>query len=168
MEDPKPMSTQLLQQNGLTPSVAPAALLDEIHRIQDRARRRERFWFRMACSFWIIAAACFLTLAVALPIWLFPSATPVPALNVDASTTQASVVAMPAGGAPSLAAGLMVSLVFVAMMGLPVGFIGGIVSSIFLFVARREASNAMIQRTLTTLTQQVQAMGAAAAPPTPR
>lgn len=142
------LSNRLLKAEGLTPSAAPDALIAEIRRIQDKADRCHRFWFRLSCIAWIVAAVSFIgglgLLAVDRMGSVAAVTSPTPSSN---PTTGYGYHADPMRVGASFLLGL-----------LQVSAIAGIVSAIMLRRIKREGSNATMQATLESLVSEVETL----------
>jgi FtsH-binding integral membrane protein len=122
MSEANSLSNELLKQEGLVAGKASAALLIEIQKNQARSEKRERFWFRVACAFWITVGICFLILVISFSV--YPTAPKLPVATA-------------------------------ALLLLPVALAGGLFSSVWLMRTRRQASQATMQATIASLTEEV-------------
>ncbi|MGA2035152.1 MAG: hypothetical protein ABSG68_23130 [Thermoguttaceae bacterium] len=122
MSEANSLSNELLKQEGLVAGKASAALLMEIQKNQARSEKRERFWFRVACPFWITVGICLLILVIGFS--LYPNAPKLPVATV-------------------------------ALFLLPVALAGGLFSSLWLMLTRRQVSQATMQATIASLNEEV-------------
>jgi hypothetical protein len=124
MSEANSLSNELLKQEGLVAGKASAALLMEIQKNQARSEKRERFWFRVACAFWITAGICFLILLIAFGVY---------------------------GTGPGDGAWWPLP----PLILLPVALAGGLFSSVWLMLTRRQVSQATMQATIASLNEEV-------------
>jgi hypothetical protein len=115
----------LLKQDGLNPGEASNVVLGQIRYLQNRAERRERFWLRLACFFWITVGMCLLAHTLIHAGEAYFSRLDVS--NVDHSLLPLETVAL----------------------------LGGIFSSIRLMLVQRQASQETMQVTMAVLTQEI-------------
>jgi hypothetical protein len=151
MSDTPPLSEQLLRQDALTPGTASTLVLEQIRRQQAADEARERFWFRMASGFWIVAGVCVTILAMLGGMESRSSATAVsgpkdaePAKVGHIETTH-SEIHFHAIRTPFTAAGALT----------PIAVLGGLFSSACLILTRRRASRNSLQMTLAALSSEI-------------
>jgi hypothetical protein len=157
MNETPPLAEALLKQDRLTPGTAPDTLIEQMRRQQTLADQRERFWFRMACGFWITAGVCFLTMAILLGVCVQASAAAGPAQE------RAEVRHEEVGSGPQWYVDPIMTPFFAALTIFPIAFVGGIFSSVWLLLMRRQAGQAAMQLTLAALMQEIGALKAAQA-----
>ena len=152
MNDTPLLSEQLLRQDALTPGTASALVLEQIRRQQTADEARERFWFRMACGFWIVAGVCVTITAVLAGMESQSSATAfsgpkdaVPAAKVGHVETMHSEIHFHPIRTPFTAAGVLT----------PIAVLGGLFSSVCLILTRRRASRNSLQMTLAALSSEI-------------
>ncbi len=183
MGETNSLSGELLKQEGLTPGQGSSALLEQIQRIQLQAEKREKFWFRTACTFWIVSGVCFLVLAILggvasrvdLSVESFPPTVAAPRSDAAATSraTEGSVhdqthVAL-SPKMPDVGVRLRsfetyfeahpIPMAFcAALMILPVAVFAGLFSSIWLILTRRRASYATLQTTVAALSEEIHSL----------
>ncbi|HEX3316313.1 MAG TPA: hypothetical protein VHR72_15550 [Gemmataceae bacterium] len=159
------LSRKLLQQDGLPAGGAPDAMLELLRSQQAKADARERFWFRMASGFWIVAGICFVVAVASL-------LSSVGMYSTMERRTAVAVPEVPAAKPPAVPAkpvkleekvaiesGFRFDTVIAAFVAaatiLPVAILGGLFSSVWLMLTRRQASQATMQFTLAALTSEI-------------
>jgi hypothetical protein len=158
------LARQLQKQDGLAPGGAPDAMLELLRNLQAKADARERFWFRMACAFWIVSGLSFVVAAVAL---LGSAGT----TETRESRALVAVAEPPdkEGRVPPKPVKLeervdvettfrfepVIATFFVAASILAVLLVGGLFSSVWLMLTRRQASQAAMNFTLAALTNEI-------------
>jgi hypothetical protein len=152
MSDTPPLSEQLLRQDALAPGTASALVLEQIRRQQAADEARERFWFRMASGFWILAGVCVTIIAV---------------LGGVESHNSVSVVTVPRDAAPEANVARTETMraevrfhplhspFATALMLAPIAVLGGLFSSACLVLTRRRASRNSLQMTLAALSSEI-------------
>ena len=157
------LSRKLLQQDAPPAGGAPDAMLELLRSLQAKADARERFWFRMASGFWIVAAICFVVAVaasltsvgtystmerralVAVPERPDPPAVPAKPVKLEEKVVVESGFRFESVIAAFVAAATI----------LPVAILGGLFSSVWLMLTRRQASQATMQFTLAALTNEI-------------
>ena len=147
----------VLKQDGLSPSDPPDALLEEVRSEQERLRRRERFWFRMACVFSIVAAISLVYVMVLL--WAStvpPSSVTVtwPALTGSRPVATGRPITMRRERFSLWREPVGPPLIFIGT----VSFAGALISCIWLYLSRRHASTATLQATLASLISEIRCL----------
>jgi hypothetical protein len=153
MSETPPLSEQLLRQDALAPGTASTLVLEQIRRQQAADEARERFWFRLASGFWIVAGLCVTIMAMLGGTEMRSSATAVsggvnaavPAANVGHFETTHSDIHFHPIRSPFMA----------AMMLAPIAILGGLFSSACLILTRRRASRNSLQMTLAALSSEI-------------
>jgi hypothetical protein len=152
MSEAPPLSEQLLRQDALVPGAASSLVLEQIRRQQASDEARERFWFRMACGFWIVAGICATITAMLAGMESRSSATAVsgskdaePAAKVGHVEITHSEIHFHPIRTPFTAAGVLT----------PIAVLGGLFSSACLILTRRRASRNSLQMTLAALSSEI-------------
>ena len=154
MKDKQSLSDELLKQDGLARNEATEPLVEMMRRIQAKAEQRERFWFRMACGFWLVAAICFLLVAFLGGVEAHSSVR----LDAPADVVKNPAPVIPAE--PQFDFHPVRTTFFGALLTLPVAVLGGIFSAVWLMFTRRQAGQAAMQATLVALTKEIRELKA--------
>jgi hypothetical protein len=161
MSDSASLPELLLKQEALAPGTASTLVLEQIRRQQEKDEARERFWFRMACGFWITAGICVVIAAI-----LSGAEMHVSASSVAVAQPPAAVGPAPVGNAGEIAhprhetkSGMSFhpirSTFMAAITLLPIAIFGGLFCSAWLMLTRRGASRANLQLTLAALSSEI-------------
>jgi hypothetical protein len=158
MKDKQSLSDELLKQDGLARNEATEPLVEMMRRIQAKAEQRERFWFRMACGFWLVAGICFLLVAFLGGVEAHSSARSAVGGDAPADAVKNAAPVIPAE--PQIDFHPVRTTFFGALLTLPVAVLGGIFSAVWLMFTRRQAGQAAMQATLVALTKEIRELKA--------
>jgi ABC-type Fe3+ transport system permease subunit len=151
MSDTSPLSEQLLRQDALAPGTASALVLEQVRRQQAIDEARERFWFRMASGFWIVAGVCVTILAV---LAGFESQTSVTVVSGAKGPEEANVARVETTHTDAQFHPIRTPFM-AALMLAPIAILGGLFSSACLVLTRRRASRNSLQMTLAALSSEI-------------
>jgi hypothetical protein len=172
MSDSPSLSELLLKQEALFPGTASTLVLEQIRRQQAKDDARERFWFRMACGFWIAAGVCVSVLAIlvggevrmsaisrpAAPPAAIARPAPPQAAGVEEKDVPVRQAVKPAEF-HIVESGLTFDPIrttgMAALTLAPIAILGGLFSSAWLMLTRRRASRANLQLTLAALSSEI-------------